>query len=134
MKGERSVPTDTAKLGCHIGCIQIGHPGNKIHYPKIAAIGRPVRLRYGVAQQIENALVLEAEVLTAAWRASNDPWDAINASSHWRKGGHPELGLSLTEDALAANPTSSPKIRSALATTRGGQISMLFTDWKAGPR
>ena len=66
--------------------------------------------------------LVEAEVLTAAWRASNDPWDAINASSHWRKGGHPELGLSLTEDALAANPTSSPKIRSALATTRGAAL------------
>ena len=69
--------------------------------------------------------LVEAEVLTAAWHASKDPWDAINASSHWRKGGHPERALSLTEDALADNPTSPPKIGSALLTTRGAALRAL---------
>ena len=66
--------------------------------------------------------LVEAETLTAAWSKTKDPWDAINASSHWRKGGNPEIALSLTKDALAANPTSVPKIRSALATTRGAAM------------
>lgn len=69
--------------------------------------------------------LVEAKVLTAAWRETKDPWDAINASSHWRKGGHPELAVSLTNDALAANSTSAPKIRSALATTRGAALRAL---------
>lgn len=68
---------------------------------------------------------VEAGVLTAAWQQAKDPWDAINASSHWRKAGHPELALPLTEEALAATTTSAPKIRSALATTRGAAMRAL---------
>lgn len=66
--------------------------------------------------------LVEAEVLTAAWRETGHPWDAVNASRHWRKGGHPESAISLTEEALATNATSGPKIRSALATTRGAAL------------
>ncbi|MBX7513389.1 hypothetical protein K3179_02380 [Qipengyuania sp. GH38] len=63
--------------------------------------------------------LVEAKVLTAVWRETKDPWDAINASSHWRKAGNPEVAISLTEEALAATEKSAPKVRSALATTRG---------------
>ncbi|MHA6316228.1 hypothetical protein ACXYN8_01010 [Altererythrobacter sp. CAU 1778] len=66
--------------------------------------------------------LVEAEVLTAGWRKTRDPWTAVNASSHWRKGDQPESAISLTEDALAANATSAPKVRSALATTRGAAL------------
>jgi hypothetical protein len=64
----------------------------------------------------------EAEYLSGEYRSTADPWGAINASSHWRKGGRPEAAVALTEDALAANTRSSPKVRSALLTTRGAAL------------
>ena len=64
---------------------------------------------------------LEAEALTKAWESSGDPWNAVNASGHWRKAGEPERALRLTDAALA-KVGSNPKLRSALATTRGGAM------------
>lgn len=64
---------------------------------------------------------LEAAALTKAWESSGDPWNAVNASGHWRKAGEPERALRLTEAALA-KVGSNPKLRSALATTRGGAM------------
>lgn len=64
---------------------------------------------------------LEAAALTKAWESRGDPWDAVNASGHWRKAGEPERALGLTEAALVRGG-STPKLRSALATTRGGAM------------
>ena len=64
---------------------------------------------------------LEAAALTKAWECSGDPWNAVNACGHWRKAGEPEQALRLTEAALARGGPS-PKLRSALATTRGGAM------------
>ena len=64
---------------------------------------------------------LEAAALTKAWESSGDTWNAVNASGHWRKAGEPERALRLTDAALA-KVGSNPKIRSALATTRGGSM------------
>lgn len=64
---------------------------------------------------------LEAEALTRAWQTSGDPWDAVNASAHWRKADRPEEALRLTE-AARAQIGPNPKISSALATTRGGAM------------
>ena len=75
---------------------------------------------------------LEAAALTKAWESSGDPWNAVNASGHWRKAGEPERALRLTDAALA-KVGSNPKIRSALATTRGGAMRDLrrFDEAKA---
>lgn len=64
---------------------------------------------------------LEAEALTKAWEESRDPWDAVNASAHWRKADEPRQALEVTEAALA-KAGRSPKPRSALLTTRGGAM------------
>ena len=64
---------------------------------------------------------LEAAALAKAWESSGDPWNAVNASGHWRKAGEPERALRLTDVALA-KVGSNPKLRSALATTRGGAM------------
>lgn len=64
---------------------------------------------------------LEAEALTKAWEKSRDPWDAVNASAHWRKADEPQQALEVTEGALA-KAGRSPKPRSALLTTRGGAM------------
>lgn len=66
--------------------------------------------------------LIEAEALTETWRVTGDPWAAVNASSHWRKCRQPEASLRLTEEALAADAATAPKVRSALATTRGGAL------------
>lgn len=66
--------------------------------------------------------LIEAEALTEAWRVTGDPWAAVNASSHWRKCSQPDASLRLTEEALASAAASAPKVRSALATTRGGAL------------
>lgn len=64
---------------------------------------------------------LEAEALTKAWKESGDPWDAVNASAHWRKADEPLRALEVT--ALAIDKAGrSPKPRSALLTTRGGAM------------
>ena len=64
---------------------------------------------------------LEAEALTKAWEESGDPWDAVNASAHWRKADEPQRALDVTGAALA-KAGRSPKPRSALSTTRGGAM------------
>ncbi len=64
---------------------------------------------------------LEAQALTEAWERTGDAWNAVNASGHWRKAGDAERALSLTEKALARTSLPS-KLRSALATTRGGAM------------
>ena len=62
---------------------------------------------------------IEAQALTREWERSRNPWDAINASSHWRKAAKPSSALGLTDEALAKAGTDA-KARSALLTTRGG--------------
>lgn len=64
---------------------------------------------------------LEAEALTKAWEASRDPWDAVNASAHWRKADEPQQALEVTGAALG-KAGRSPKPKSALLTTRGGAM------------
>ena len=64
---------------------------------------------------------LEAEELTKAWEENRDPWDAVNASAHWRKADEPQQALEVTGAALA-KAGRSPKPRSALLTTRGGAM------------
>jgi hypothetical protein len=64
---------------------------------------------------------LEAEALTKAWEERSDPWDAVNASAHWRKADEPRQALEVTGAALA-KAGRSPKPRSALLTTRGGAM------------
>ncbi|MDP2740846.1 MAG: hypothetical protein Q8O82_19585 [Pseudorhodobacter sp.] len=64
---------------------------------------------------------LEAEALTKAWEESRDPWDAVNASAHWRKADELHRALEVTGAALAKGGRS-PKQRSALLTTRGGAM------------
>jgi hypothetical protein len=71
-------------------------------------------------EELERAWhTIEAEALTREWERSRNPWDAINASSHWRKAAKPSTALGLTEEALAKAGIDA-KARSALLTTRGG--------------
>jgi len=61
----------------------------------------------------------EAEFCGNEYRRTQDPWNAINASGHYRKCNQPESALEL----LASVPTNRlrhPKIHSAMCTTQGG--------------
>ena len=64
---------------------------------------------------------LEAAALTKAWKEGGDAWNAVNASSHWRKAGEPERALELTE-AASTRGALTPKLEAALDTTRGGAM------------
>ncbi|MDF8335904.1 hypothetical protein [Novosphingobium cyanobacteriorum] len=64
---------------------------------------------------------LEAQALTEAWERTGDAWNAVNASGHWRKAGEAERALSLTGKAMERT-SLSPKLQSALSTTRGGAM------------
>lgn len=66
--------------------------------------------------------LIEAEALTTTWEKTGDPWAAVNASKHWRKGSRSGMSLKVTEQALASAAASAPKVRSALSTTRGGAM------------
>lgn len=63
----------------------------------------------------------EAKAFTEEWERSQDPWTAVNASSHWRNAGEPRRSLDLTAAALKRSNLES-KLRSALTTTRGGAM------------
>ncbi|MCQ4277760.1 hypothetical protein NA643_01545 [Pseudomonas stutzeri] len=61
----------------------------------------------------------EAEFCGNEYRRTQDPWNAINASGHYRKCNQPESALEL----LASVPTNRlrhPKVHSAICTTQGG--------------
>ena len=61
----------------------------------------------------------EAEFCSNEYRRNQDPWNAINASGHYRKCDQPESALELLA-TVPANRFKQPKIHSAMCTTHGG--------------
>lgn len=61
----------------------------------------------------------EAEFFAGEYNRTLDPWNAVNASKHYRKCDQPEKALELLDSVPAATP-KDPKIKSAMCTTRGG--------------
>lgn len=61
----------------------------------------------------------EAEFCGNQYRRTQDPWNAINASGHYRKCDQPESALELLA-SVPSNRFKHPKIHSAMCTTRGG--------------
>lgn len=61
----------------------------------------------------------EAEFFASEYRRTSDPWNAVNASGHFRKCKRAKKALEL----LTSIPTErqkAPKLKSAIATTHGG--------------
>ena len=61
----------------------------------------------------------EAEFCGNEYRRTQDPWNAINASGHYRKCDQPESALELLA-GVPTNKLKNPKIHSAMCTTHGG--------------
>lgn len=61
----------------------------------------------------------EAEFYAGEYRRTLDPWNAVNASGHFRKCIRPEAALELLDSASACR-LKDLKIKSAMCTTRGG--------------
>lgn len=61
----------------------------------------------------------EAEFYAGEYRRTQDPWNAVNASKHYRKCSRPESALELL-DSASAHRLKDSKIKSAMCTTRGG--------------
>lgn len=62
---------------------------------------------------------IEAEFFADQFKKSQDPWMAVNASSHYRKGDKPAVADRLLS-AIDIDKKKSSKIKSAFFTTQGG--------------
>nr|WP_320136078.1 hypothetical protein [uncultured Amphritea sp.] len=62
---------------------------------------------------------LEAEFYASEFRKNQDPWMAVNASSHYRKASKADMADKLLS-TINIEKKKSPKIKSALLTTLGG--------------
>lgn len=63
----------------------------------------------------------EADFFAGEFNRTGDPWNAVNASGHYRRCGQSATALELL-DGVSTQPTSHPKLRSAVCTTRGGAM------------
>lgn len=61
----------------------------------------------------------EAEFYASEYHRTQDPWNAVNASGHYRKCSQPKAALELLDSASGCRLKDS-KIKSAMCTTRGG--------------
>jgi len=64
---------------------------------------------------------LEAEFCAGEYRRTQDPWNAVNASGHYRKCEGQPAALELLDSVPEAR-LKQPKLKSALLTTRGGVL------------
>lgn len=62
---------------------------------------------------------LEADFFASEFKKTRDPWMAVNASGHYRKCDRPRDADSLL-GTIDVEQQKSPKLKSALCTTRGG--------------
>lgn len=62
---------------------------------------------------------LEADFHADQYRRTQDPWNVINASKHYRKCAQPKTALELI-DSVPHDRLKQPKVRSAIFTTHGG--------------
>lgn len=63
--------------------------------------------------------LVEADFCASEYRRTLDPWNAINASGHYRKCDQPDTALQLLS-SVPARRLMQPKVQSAMCTTRGG--------------
>ena len=61
----------------------------------------------------------EAEFYASEYRRTSDPWNAVNASGHFRKCEQPQKAHDLLT-LIPSEQRQAPKLRSAIATTHGG--------------
>lgn len=61
----------------------------------------------------------EAEFFAGEYSQTLDPWNAVNASGHYRKCDQPKAALKLL-DSVSACRLNDRKVKSAICTTRGG--------------
>lgn len=62
---------------------------------------------------------LEADFHADQYRRTQDPWNVVNASKHYRKCAQPTTALELIE-SVPYDRLKQPKVRSAIFTTHGG--------------
>jgi hypothetical protein len=62
---------------------------------------------------------LEADFHADQYRRTQDPWNVINASKHYRKCAQPKTAIELI-DSVPHDRLKQPKVRSAIFTTHGG--------------
>ncbi len=94
--------------------------GNRLPMEELAWLSTEGK-GYFTEQLRETYHRLEADFHADQYRRTQDPWNAINASGHYRKCKRSETALELI-DSLAPDRLRHPKVRSAVLTTRGGAM------------
>lgn len=79
------------------------------------------KVKGAVRELLRQAHLREAESLAAEYRRTHTPWNAVNASGHYRKADAAQKALELL-DAIPASQLGQLKLKSALLTTRGGTL------------
>jgi hypothetical protein len=92
--------------------------GNRLPDEEFAWLSTEMK-RHFTVQMRETYHRLEAEFHADQYRISQDPWNAINASGHYRKCNRSETALELL-DSIAHDRLKHSKVKSAVLTTRGG--------------
>jgi len=70
---------------------------------------------------LQTCHLLEAVHQAERYQKSSNPWVALTACSHYRKGGKPENALTLL-DSLGPSRVGNKKLHSAICTVRGGAL------------
>jgi tetratricopeptide (TPR) repeat protein len=65
--------------------------------------------------------LIEANFFASEYERTQDPWNAVNASGHYRKCGQSTAAIELL-DTVPLHQLEGPKIQSAVCTTRGGAM------------
>lgn len=110
--------TDKSLIPRMTNLLRLIDAGNRLPKEEFAWLSTEAR-RHFTAQLRETYHHLEAEYLADQYRRTEDPWNVINASGHYRKCNQPKTALELL-DSLAPDRLKHTKVKSAMLTTHGG--------------
>ena len=111
-------PTDKSVMPRMTNLLSQIDAGNRLPDEELAWLSTEAK-RHFTKQLRETYHRLEAEFHADQYRSTQDPWDVINASGHFRKCHRSETALELL-DSLSPDRLKHPKIESAVLTTYGG--------------
>lgn len=112
-------PADYPKL---MGLVRMLDRGNRVGPKDVAWLstrGWDKVNSYLTAELESRYHEIEANFLVSEFKRTGDPWQAVNASSHFRKCGKPGQAEKLL-GAIDVSRIREAKLKSALCTTRGG--------------
>ena len=110
--------TDKSLMPRMTNLLQQIDAGNRLHKDELVWLSTKAKRHF--SEPLREAYhLLEAEFHADQYRSTQDPWNVINASGHYRKCKRAKIALELL-DSLALDRLKPQKVRSAVLTTHGG--------------